>query len=158
MASGDVKVLIVQPTPDIAGYNVLQATTTGNGASRIGIEDSAGNYTSTNVENALKEISDKTIHKLGGLVLNTKTLSDNYQILSDDFVLRVDSNLGVFTLTLPDYNLGQIFWICNIGADIVNIAAKAGDTIIGSSSVTLDAGGLLIIQCTAAHEWNSIVG
>jgi len=153
-----VHIFQLAETPDMAMYSVLEANTTGNGASLIGIEDSAGNYTSTNVENALKEISDKTIHKLGGLVLNTKTLLDNYQILSDDFVLRVDSNLGVFTLTLPDYNFGQIFWIYNIGVDIVNIAAKAGDTIIGSSSVTLNAGGLLIIQCTAAHEWNSIVG
>lgn len=56
----DVKHLIVIPTPDIAAYNVLLATTTGNGASRIGIEDSGGKYTKTTVEGALEEIGNGT--------------------------------------------------------------------------------------------------
>ena len=50
-----------------AKNSVLAATTTGNGASHIGIEDSAGKYTATNVETALAEVAIETETVSGNL-------------------------------------------------------------------------------------------
>lgn len=152
-----VEIFQLVPTPDIASYNVLQATTTGNGASKIGVEDADGYYSSDNIEGALKEVGLSTVKIGGGLVLGTKTTEIAYQILHNDFVVRVNSDSDI-DITLPTFVIGQVLWICNVGSSVFTLVASTGDNIMGFTEIPIDVGGLIIIQCTSANTWSSIVG
>lgn len=153
----DIKLIKLIGSPDMALNSVLEATTVGNGASKIGINDAGDYYSSTTVEGALQEAATNTIKAGGGLVLSTKTVTTTYQILRTDFVVRINSASNV-DITLPSAITGQVLWICNIGSSAITLMPSVGDNIASLSELGIDAGGLIILQCTAANTWNSIVG
>jgi len=125
----DIKIFNLQGSPNIAMYNVLEATTLGNGASKIGVYDTDNYYTGTNVESVLKEIQENK-NKVKVVIKTT-----DYTITSSDSL--VVSN-GATTITLPHATgSGVIYNIKNINASSVILDGNLSETIDGELNWTI---------------------
>ena len=80
--------------------SALASATNGEGASMVGIEDSAGNYTATDVEGVLTEIDGRLDTLESGGTLDWAIKTSAYTAVDGDKLL-VDTTSGVVTITLP---------------------------------------------------------
>lgn len=80
--------------------SALASTTNGEGASMVGVEDAAGNWTSTNVEGVLVEVDSRldALESGGTLDWQIKTAAHT---TADGEKLLVDTSSGAVTITLP---------------------------------------------------------
>jgi hypothetical protein len=118
-------------------FNNLSLTTNGQGASKIGIEDVAGNYTATTVEGALTEIST-----------DITAIEDN-TITSPNSTINVGGTIGADNQTV-DVNFATNFAIN--GAD--NLAVSASDLALSSASVGGNDGARKIGYIDLTGFWN----
>lgn len=126
----EVKILQLVPTPDVALWSILEATTVGNGASKIGVEDSADYYAGDDVESILQEIGLKRNMKS----IQYKTIDYTIQTL-DENIYMDGSNL---TITLPQSTgSGRSYLIKNVNSTPLTITPYGTNTVDGATSETL---------------------
>lgn len=80
--------------------SALASTANGEGASLVGVEDSAGNYTATTVEGVLTEIDGRLDTLEAGGTLDWEIKTAAYTAADGDKLL-VDTSGGAVTITLP---------------------------------------------------------
>jgi hypothetical protein len=78
----------------------LASTANGEGASMVGVEDSAGNFTATNVEGVLTEI-DGRLDTLEAAGTSNWTIQTTAYTAADGDKLLVDTTSAAVTITLP---------------------------------------------------------
>jgi len=100
----------------------LKSAQAGKGASMVGVQDSAGAYTGTDVETALSEVADGTTLD-GRYLLASNNLSD----LTNAATARTNLGLAIGTdVQAYDADLGT--WVAND----VTVLAKTGDYAMSS--------------------------
>ncbi len=153
--------LDVEAGTDFYSVSTLNSTSNGNGASLIGVEDSAGNFSSTDVEGALAEANDSTQGRQtywvevgrmrpqtsGGAPAAGSTVSGDlqYDTLDFDPDITEDANflIGMPKGWDPTANVSyKVHWTHagSAGNDVAwDVYAKAfsdGDDISGTSGFT----------------------
>lgn len=119
----------------------LEKTGVGGGAV-LNIVQNLG--TGADIQSTLWSILKSGKANLAALRLNAiASKTSAYPLTSEDFFIGADAALGGFTLTLPSAATvtGQLFFIQkrDVTANVVTIAAQAGENINGAASVTLSA-------------------
>jgi hypothetical protein len=105
----------------------LSSTTTGEGASFIGVEDAGGYYTGTDVESVLQEVGSSLSVSGGGLSITTQT--GNFTPTASE-TLVIMNNTTAATVTL-DTTLGN-------GTRIIVKRINTGAVTVSPSSGTID--------------------
>lgn len=140
---------------DAVPMSFLASTTTGEGASTIGLEDAAGYFTSTDVEAALAELFEQA----GGAAYNTDgvgaTKGDLLHISANDTVTKSLLTTTKWSIGLANATVGATSPINVTPNDQVLAgiltAATAGDTYYWSGTAhtaTIPAGG-------GSHVWKT---
>jgi hypothetical protein len=88
----------------------------------------------------------------GGRIAKIKTVTDTYNVLSDDYTVICNKSTS-FTVTLPVAVIGQIFNIKNINIGEITLDANSTDTIDGDLTITLLQWDSVTIQCYEANKW-----
>lgn len=145
----EVKILQLVPTPDVALWSILEATTVGNGASKIGVQDAGDYYSATNVETVLQEIGSKQNIK------SVKYKTINYTIESLDEVIIYDGTS--LTATLPQATgSGKTYYIKNVNATDLTVTPYGTNTIDGETSTTLHENESITVCDYAAGKWGML--
>ena len=87
-----------------------------------------------------------------GYIGNVTTVTTIYTILVTDELIICNS-ASDFTSTLPAANIGQRFYIKNIGAGLITVDGAGADTIDGETTQTINQWDCLTIECSAANTW-----
>lgn len=130
------------PNTPVASEDLI-ATTAGNGASLVGIQDTGGYYTSATVEGALQEVFTSR------RAYAEKTTT--YPVTSADGTINCTS--GTFTVTLPTAIgcQGQVFNIKNSGTGVITVATTSVQNIDDVTTLTLQQWENLTIQSTGSN-------
>lgn len=135
---------------DAVPMSFLASTTNGEGASTVGVEDSAGNFTSDNVEDVLAELY--ALANLGGPTYTADgvgvTKGDLVHISGNDIVTKTLTTTNAWSIGLAVTTAGASAPVQVSANDIiltgVLTAATAGDTYYWDGTnhtATLPAGG-----------------
>lgn len=118
----------------------LLSTANAKGASKIGVQDSRDLFAGGDVESVLAALATR----------GTQSKSANYNVVSQDNGKRIIGTASL-TLTLPDaVAILKDGWYCYVSPQagaVVTIAAFAGNTINGLSSVKVGGGGRVMLFC-----------
>jgi hypothetical protein len=102
---------------------------------------------------------------LGSLATVESTLSASvvdatttYQMVKDDVMVRADATGGAFTVTLPTAvgrrGALRIIKRLNSGANAVTVAAAAGQTIDGTSTISLSSQYMAVSLISNGVGWD----
>ena len=97
-------------------------------------------------------------------ITQSKKVSDDYEMLTSDRIIGVDTSVKVITITLPLAEIAgeKIFWVKDISGNAFNnniiIETPVGNTIIDvsngqTSSIIGVNGGALQLSCDGIDEY-----
>ena len=135
----------------------LASTANGEGASLVAIEDAAGNFSSSNVEGALAELSGS----FSGFLNDTVNTAVNITISSTHLnkLINATSGLTISLQAVATAGVGFVFAVYNastVASDVVNIDASGAELINDSPTLNLAKGDWCILTCTGS-QWKALV-
>jgi hypothetical protein len=103
--------------------------------------------------NAGGEVTAYGVSTKLGFVGELLIVTDTYDILETDYTI-VCNKATPFTVTLPvGINLGQMYFIKNVGVGTITLEGNGTDTIDGITNQSLAQWDCLTVQCYEANKW-----
>ena len=147
-SSGNFITELVVPTNGTAHYivkfkNLIVYEFNLSAGSSIGLNEIISIATVASDPNYITELTSLTI----------TSVEDTYVELASDEYIRCD---GTFTLTLPaTTGSGDVYFIANVGAGTITVATTGGDTINGTTPLTVPANTIAYYVDAVAGNWDS---
>lgn len=105
----------------------------------------------------LRLISDLNLDLVGGQRISRTSIAADYSIAGDDYLLGVQTGLGVWTLTLPPAQDGRVFVLKdedgNASVNNIAINTSGAETIDGAAAASLAADYGAILLYSDGSNW-----
>jgi len=131
----------------------LLSVANAKGASLIGVEDSGGNFTGTDVEAVLTELATVVVDTVIPILKGTLTKSANYTVVAGDrgYIINVTGTVTINLLAAATATDGFALVIRNAGTGVITVDGNASETVNGATTLVLQEAGWVILTCDGTN-------